>query len=145
MYSKKTILKIATFVLTVISVSCSSGEQENDQPEEIDFCSCAELFFDDDYNHFYLNNRTEPFTGKCQETNSGGVVVLEKNFEKGKLTGKYLEFYDNGTPKHEWNFLNNRQHGEQKLFKEDGSLSHHSIYSKGELDSIVFSTYPIIQ
>ncbi len=139
------IVKNSCIVALILGVmSCSSPQQKENQVDEANYCECVELFFDDDYNHFYLQDRTVPFSGKCEEINVNGVVVVEKNFEKGKLMGAYLEYYNSGVLKNEWNFLNNRQHGDQKLYDETGKLTHHSIYKKGELDSIVFSVYPIV-
>jgi hypothetical protein len=131
--------------IVLVFTSCNSKDETVSTIEEPTNCECTELFFDDDYNYFYLNDRTIPYTGRCQEKNAKGVVLVEKNFDQGKLTGSYFEYYDSGKLKNEWYFLNNRQHGDQKLYDELGKLTHHSIYYKGELDSIVFSVYPIIK
>jgi antitoxin component YwqK of YwqJK toxin-antitoxin module len=145
MYLRSNIQVVAIVSSIFFFIACAPTKEEAASTQEVSYCECQELFFDDDYNYFYLNDRTLPFTGKCQEKNANEVVLVEKNFEKGKLTGDYLEFYDSGVLKNEWHFLNNRQHGNQKLYDEFGKLSHHSIYHKGELDSIVFSVYPIIK
>lgn len=135
--SKLKTIGIITFS-SIFMVSCESKKPEISIETEQDFCDCVELFFDEPYNYFYLNERSKPFTGTCETKNEKGILVLKKTFEEGKLTGPYIEYFDNGALLHEWNFLNNRQHGDQKIYNEEGELVHHSVYSKGDLDTIIF-------
>ncbi|MCB9194925.1 MAG: hypothetical protein H6598_01695 [Flavobacteriales bacterium] len=100
--------------------------------------NCNDIFLDPMYNHFYTDDRTKPYTGKCQSKSKSGQIILEKNFVEGKLEGKWLEYYENGTIKSEWEFSKNRQHGNLKGYSVDGTLEYHSVYNKGELESSIY-------
>jgi antitoxin component YwqK of YwqJK toxin-antitoxin module len=125
-------------ISSIIITNCASSTEEVIVEDERDYCECVELFFDEPYNYFYLEERSKPFTGTCESKNEKGIVIIKKTFEEGKLTGPYIEYFEDGTLLHEWNFLNNRQHGDQKIFNEKGDLILHSVYTKGDLDTIVF-------
>lgn len=124
-------------VLAWLSVACESQEEVANN-YSLDCISCNDVFLDPMYNHFYTTDRTKPFTGKCESKNSQGLVVLEKNFIEGKLEGAYFEYYDDGSIKSEWNFLKNRQHGQFKGYSPNGTLEYHSVYYKGDLDSVIY-------
>jgi antitoxin component YwqK of YwqJK toxin-antitoxin module len=125
-------------ISSILLVNCESKATETTIDNDRDYCECAELFFDEPYNYFYLEERTKPFTGTCESKNEKGIVIVKKTFEEGKLTGPYIEYFEDGSILHDWNFLNNRQHGNQKIYNEKGDLIHHSVYNKGDLDTIVF-------
>ncbi len=139
---KKTIyIFLFTSVISLLQTSCDSEKKQEETqitteiPKE---CMCNDVYLDAEYNHFYTTDRTIPYTGNCKTYNSDGILILEKNFKDGKLEGSYFEYYNNGILKSEWNFRQNRQHGDVKGFFEDGDLKYHSVYYKGDLDSIVF-------
>jgi hypothetical protein len=118
--------------------SCNNKEAETQSEDNVEegICNCLELSLDEPFNHFYLTDRTKPFNGECEVSNSQNIVILKKTFKNGKLDGPYLEFFDNGQLKHEWNFTENRQNGDQKIYNESGELIHHSKHIKGDLDTI---------
>ena len=139
---KKTIyifLLILVIVILLVNYKNEKKQEETQITTEIPKeCMCNDVYLDAEYNHFYTKHRSEPYTGNCKTYNSDGILILEKNFVEGKLDGTYFEYYNNGILKSEWNFRQNRQHGDVKGFFEDGDLKYHSVYYKGDLDSIVF-------
>jgi antitoxin component YwqK of YwqJK toxin-antitoxin module len=126
------------FVALVTLAACSNEVEDKEITQEEECMNCNDIFLDPMYNHFYTEDRTEPFTGKCKGYNKKGDMILEKNFVAGKLEGEYFEYYDDGTLKSEWNFLKNRQHGDFKGYSPNGYLQYHSVYYKGDLDSTIY-------
>lgn len=129
-------ISILSSLLSLQGCKEEKSINENETIIENDVCNCLELSLDEPYNHFYLTDRTKPFTGVCEQANTQNKVILKKTFKNGKLDGPYLEYFDNGQLKHEWNFTENRQHGDQKIYNESGQLIHHSKHIKGDLDTI---------
>lgn len=130
--------KYYLFVLVLTLVSCSNDLDNSEIGSEVECQNCNDVFLDPMYNHFYIEDRSEPFTGKCKGYSSNGALLFEKNFMEGKLEGDYLEYYDDGTIKSEWHFLKGRQHGDFKGYLPDGTLDYHTIYYKGDLDSTIY-------
>lgn len=128
-------------LISLLQISCENEKKQEVPEKVVDInkeCLCGDVFLDSEYNHFYTTDRANPYTGNCRTYNPDGQLILEKNFLDGKLEGTYFEYYDNGILKSEWNFRQNRQHGDVKGFFEDGDLKYHSVYYKGDLDSVVF-------
>lgn len=126
------------FVTIIMFVSCANELEDSSISSEKECINCNDVFLDPMYNHFYTNDRTQPFTGKCRSYNAKGSVILEKNFLEGKQEGEHLEFYEDGTLKSEWHFSKGRQHGDFKGFLPDGSLHYHAVYYKGDLDTTIY-------
>lgn len=126
------------FVTLLTLVSCANEVENSEITTKEECVNCNDIFLDPMYNHFYTDDRTVPYTGKCRSYGKGGVVLLEKNYVEGKLEGEYLEYYEDGALKSEWTFHKNRQHGDFKGYKPDGTLEYHSIYYKGDLDSTIY-------
>ncbi len=130
--------KYYLFVILLGLLSCANDVDNSEVVDENECMNCNDVFLDPMYNHFYTEDRTQPFTGKCKGYNKKGQLILEKNFIEGKQDGEHLEYYDDGTLKSEWHFLKGRQHGDIKGYSPNGTLQYHAIYYKGDLDSTVY-------
>lgn len=140
-------ITLALLISAAVFQSCTGAKKASDIEDEdlITHCDCSLLYLDEPYNHFYLTDRTKPYTGTCEVLGSNGTVIVLKNFKQGKLDGNYLEYFESGAIMHEWNFLENRQHGDQKIYDEKGKLLSHSVYYKGELDTIILTNKAQLQ
>lgn len=134
------------FLILLSSCGESTGtdtisESENDTTtaETIDSnnCSCAELIFDEPYNHFFRFERRDGFTGKCEDFHPNGEKKMEKNFVDGKLHGKFFLYYDNGQIDEEKEFDNNFQTGEQITYSKKGEVIFHALYKRGNQTKVL--------
>lgn len=128
--------------LTGILFSCGgetemSEKERTEETETQTYCDCSELFFDEPYNRFYLDDPKEPFTGKCEGFHPNGELALEKNFKEGKVHGKMITYFDNGLKKDEREFEDNFQVGEQITRNRRGEIVYHALYERGKLKEIL--------
>lgn len=119
--------------LIVTFFSCTG----NEKTETIESCDCGDLQLDILYNHFYLTDRTEPFTGMCNKVDNKGNIVEQINYLDGKVHGTLTRFFENGNIESERNYHNNQQQGDMKQWDIEGNLLIHCTYDRGELDSIL--------
>ena len=130
--------KINIFLFGLIALSlasCESQSESNKTKEVLEGCNCNDVFLDPEYNYFYTEDRSIPYTGQCESKFADGSIKEVKNYLEGKLEGKYLEYYESGTVKSEWMFSAGRQHGESKGYYENGQLKYHTKFYKGEHDT----------
>ena len=132
------------FILFLIVISSCNEKTKEDLPEkktshETSNCSCGDLILDELYQHFYLNERTLPFTGICNENHKNGNLFRTKEFVEGKMDGEFIEYSDNNKLLKKWNFKKNKMHGDAFTYDTTGKLLFHGIYKNGILDSVVLS------
>lgn len=116
------------FVLLFVITACKNGEKTSD---EQDFCDCEMLAIDNLYNHFYLEDRSVPYTGICKVFHKNGQLKQERQIVDGKNNGYYRVYSESGILLEEGNFLNNRHHGIFKYFDENGALIIEVEYENG--------------
>jgi len=134
MYLKYYLIAILYFLLT----SCDSDKKDATTGSDSVVCNCNDLYFDDLYGHFYLEEKEQPYTGTCETFyKSNKQLKLHKEFKKGKVDGLLKSFYEDGTLKEESQFEINFQHGYKKLYSPSGELINHSVFRKGELEEVV--------
>ncbi|MBN4071233.1 hypothetical protein JYT72_01860 [Crocinitomix catalasitica] len=138
MYKSKRSLGI--ILSSVILISCGgSGEEDTVEEENENYCDCTELFFDEPYNRFYVEDRKQPFTGKCEEFHSNGELKMEKNFVDGKVDGKMITYYDNGQKKDFKEFKENFQTGESISYTRSGEVKFHALYKRGKQTEVLLT------
>lgn len=123
--------------LGLILIIFSCGGNTDNQNEDT-FCDCKELSFDQPYNSYYLDAPRDGYTGTCKELNSQGNVVLEKNFKKGKLHGKYVSYYGNGQVEELKTFDMNLQAEQGYHFSPTGDTLFHGVFRYGRLIKTIF-------
>ncbi len=101
-------------------------------------CICSDLILDDLYNHFYLADRTLPFTGTCKEFHKNGNLFKKIEYVEGKMEGTLFEYSINNTLIKKNNFSKNMMHGEAYAYDTSGLLIFHGNYRRGKLDSVIF-------
>jgi len=136
-------LLFATHLLINCSGSGNENSIEGDEPEPT-YCSCHDLILDEQYNHFYLNERRKGFTGTCEEFYANGEIKLNKSFVNGKVHGKMFSYYDNGAIHEEKEFDMNFQTGEQITFTKKGEVKFHALYKRGNQTKVLV-TRPDLQ
>lgn len=130
--------------LALIITSCS-GNDSSDQPvdivEEIDstYCNCAELVYDEGYNHFFRYERRESFNGICETFHPNGQLWEHKPMTNGKIHGRMITYYDSGQIKEEKEFDMNFQTGEQLNYNEAGEVVFHALYNRGRQIEILIN------
>ena len=137
-------LKNCLFILFLFFfISCKEKESNitsnNSSLKQPKSCSCGDLILDQLYNHFYLNDRTIPFTGTCIDYHKNGEIFQKKEFTKGKMDGVFLEYSNKSILIKKWNFSKNKRVGESMTYNSSGKLIFHGIYKNGKLDSTVLS------
>jgi len=128
-----------TMLFTI--VSCNEINEKNSPDDKsikkIEDCSCGDLILDELYQHFYINERTIPYTGICKDYHKNGNLYQKKEFNEGKMNGEFLEYSINNKLIKKWNFNINKMHGESFTYDTTGLLIFHGIYKNGILDSII--------
>ena len=98
-------------------------------------CNCGELILDVPYNHYYLKERTFPFTGTCIMVNSNGTINFTKDFVDGKMHGNMIRYRSNGTKLSSVEFDKNFINGKAIVYDINGKDSIIQQYKRGELIS----------
>lgn len=111
----------------------SKCQEENNVKTVVNPCHCNDLIYDELYNHFFIEERTNPYTGKCQEYFKNGKVSLEKEFVDGKLDGKMITYRKSGKVisivELKLNFID----GKTIFYDKMGNDSLVQYYKRGEL------------
>ncbi len=103
-----------------------------------DSCICSDLILDELYNHFYLDDRTLPFTGTCKEYHKNGNLFKKIEYLEGKMDGVLLEYSKKNVLIKKNNFSKNMMHGDTFTYDKNGLLIFHGTYRRGKLDSVIF-------
>ncbi len=123
-------LRFGILFMSVISLfGCISSDSTKDS--ENDYCDCEMLAHDDLYNHFYLENRKEPYTGVCKQFYKNGKLKQERQLVDGKNNGFFRNFSESGVLLEEGTFKDNRHHGWFKYYDEQGKLTVEVEYDNG--------------
>jgi antitoxin component YwqK of YwqJK toxin-antitoxin module len=123
------IRNIAIFsALFFLFAACNNN---NSDSAEEDYCDCEMLALDNLYNHFYLEDRNNPYTGICKLFHKNGQLKQERQIVDGKNNGYYRVFSESGIMLEEGAFLNNRHHGLFRYFDENGELIIEVEYENG--------------
>ena len=97
------------------------------------YCNCNDLIYDELYNHFYIDERNEPYTGICYELYESKKTKLTKDFKEGKLHGKMIRFKEDSTKISLIEFENNFIHGKAIFYDSKGNDSVVQTYKRGAL------------
>ena len=133
------ILAITILSLSIISCGGNKGEESDETVEAVDsnYCNCAELIYDEGYNHFYRYKRREGFTGICETFHPNGNIWEHKPMTNGKIHGKMIVYYESGQVYEEKEFDMNFQVGEQITYAENGEVRFHALYNRGRQTEIL--------
>lgn len=131
-------LFVLIFVVSISSCSNEDSAEFDEKDADLNKCDCSELQLDESYNHFFLEDRTKGYTGMCEELNKKGIVVLVKNFEKGKVQGEVIKYYSSGSVKSILHYDKNLQHGFQYELSENGDTLIKASFNRGVQDSIYY-------
>ena len=135
-YFKKSILVFVGFAIFQCMIQCNGSEKSNSESSfATKNCHCNDLIYDELYNHFYIEERTSPYTGKCVEYYESGEISLEKNFIDGKMHGNMLRFRKNGIRKSLVEFKLNFIDGKAIFYNLQGKDSVIQQYKRGKLVS----------
>jgi hypothetical protein len=133
------IFVLSLFIIPLFLPSCGgNGVEEETSAIDSTYCECNDLTFDQQYNHFWLFERREGFTGKCEEFDAAGVLLYEKNFLDGKMEGEYVQYHSNGQAWKIRNYMQNFQDGDSFTYSMSGKLIAHARYKRGKLKEMVF-------
>lgn len=121
--------KIFLYLLALsILPSCRNNQEVGTEHE---FCDCEMLAYDNLFNHFYLEDRKQPYTGVCRLFYKNGQLKHERELVEGKNNGFYRNFSENGVLLEEGFFVNNRHHGRFRYYDEEGNLTIEIEYENG--------------
>ena len=123
-------LKIFLVLVFYLTTACTNGPKNSAEK-----CNCNDLVLDEPYNHYYLEERTVPFTGTCVEFNKNGTLNLTKQFVEGKLHGNMNRYRPNGDKLSTVEFDKNFIHGKAIVFDLQGNDSIVEEYKRGKLIS----------
>jgi len=122
---------LINILIITLFFSCSLKENKS----SLQKCNCDELQLDLLYNHFYLKDRKEPYTGLCYILNKKIDTLETRTYLKGKVDGILTKYYESGNKLSETTFSHNKYHGDHKEWDENGNLIFHCIYKKGSFDT----------
>ena len=123
------------FVLIQWLVSCNASNEKNNKTSSKNNCPCDDLILDELYNHFYLEERNQPFTGICYELYPNQNIKLTKEFLNGKLHGNMLRYRADSSKISLVEFKDNFIHGKAIFYNQRGEDSVVQHYKRGELIS----------
>ncbi len=112
-------------------ISCSNNLETKESLLESN-CNCTDLILDELYNHFFLDERTLPFTGTCYEYFKNGNISISKQFQEGKMEGKMIRFHSNGVIKSSAGFQQNKIDGKAIIYDSFGKDSIVQVFKKGK-------------
>ena len=85
----------------------------------------------------YLPDENEPFTGRYEEYYStNGQKKSETNYEDGKQSGLFTNWYENGQKKSETNYIEGKVNGLYSLWYENGQKKTEINYKDGEVNGM---------
>ena len=133
-YFKKFSLIFITFSLFQWMVNCKNPGNNSYKSSTISKnCHCDDLIYDELYNHFYIKDRTLPFSGRCYEKYKSGKIKLTKEFLNGKLHGDMLRYREDSSKislvEFQYNFID----GKALFYDTQGKDSMVQYFKKGEL------------
>ena len=134
-------LLLSSCVVFILVSSCSNNSDSNNEEDNPTTCECSDLQLDALYNHFYINDRTKGYTGRCIEKNNQGVVIMQKDIIKGKVNGEVKTFYDNGALKRVKTFKMNLQDGLFYELSPEGDTLIKALFVKGVQDTIYYKKF----
>lgn len=117
-------------ILILLTTACKNDSADATSETE-DYCDCEMLALDNLYNHFYLEDRNEPYTGVCKIFHKNGQLKQEREIVDGKNNGYYRVYSESGQLLEEGVFKNNRHHGVFRYFEENGDLIVEAEYENG--------------
>jgi len=118
----------------ILMLSCQNSELIETQNKP---CDCKALLLDQRYNRFYLTDKKEPFTGKCESFYPNEKLEMERNYVDGKYHGDVIDYYDNGQIKSISQYKNHFINGYVKTYSYSGKLIKHTIYKQSTEQEIV--------
>ena len=119
--------------LLYFTIQCQPKQESSTIKENS--CHCNDLVYDELYNYFFIEERTNPYNGKCLEYYESGEISLEKNFIDGKMHGNMLRFRKNGIRKSLVEFKLNFIDGKAIFYNLQGKDSVTQQYKRGKLVS----------
>ena len=78
------------------------------------------------YDYFFM-----PISGIKKYYDRNGILTLEHECQRGRMHGKYVEYYDDGKIKIECSYQDGALHGEYKEFYENGKKHKKCVYDNG--------------
>ena len=133
---KKLFLVLIAFTLFQWMVKCNSPEKSNSESSIIiENCHCNDLIYDDLYNHFYVEDRTIPYSGSCYEKYKSGKIKLTKEFLNGKLHGNMFRYREDSSKISLVEFKNNFIEGRALFYDIQGNDSAVQYFKRGKLVS----------
>ncbi len=133
---KKLFLVFIAFTLFQWMVKCNSPEKSNSESlTTTKNCHCNDLIYDDLYNHFYIDDRTLPYSGSCYEKYKSGKIKLTKEFLNGKLHGDMIRYRDDSSKISLVEFEDNFIEGRALFYDIKGNDSAVQYFKKGKLVS----------
>ena len=119
--------------LLYFTIQCQPKKESSTIKENS--CHCNDLVYDELYNYFFIEERTNPYNGKCLEYYESGEISLEKNFIAGKMHGNMLRIRKNGIRKSLVEFKLNFIDGKAIFYNLQGKDSVIQQYKRGKLVS----------
>ena len=136
-YFKKLILVFVGFAIFQCMVQCNGSEKSNSKSSfATKNCHCNDLIYDELYNHFYIEDRTLPYSGSCYEKYKRGKIKLTKEFLNGKLHGNMFRYREDSSKISLVEFQNNFIEGRALFFDIQGNDSAVQYFKKGKLVSV---------
>ena len=119
-------------ILILCFIGCSDSNTKNNEYFKLKSCNCTDLILDELYNHFYLKERTSPFSGTCYEYFGNGGISISKQFQEGKMEGEMIRYNKNGSIKSTMNFKQNKINGKAIIYNSMGEDSIVQYYKNGK-------------
>jgi antitoxin component YwqK of YwqJK toxin-antitoxin module len=123
---------VKVVILILCFTRCSDRNTKETKYFKLNSCNCTDLILDELYNHFYLKERTSPFSGTCYEYFKNGVLSISKQLNEGKMEGEMIRYNKNGSIKSTMNFKQNKINGKAIIYNSMGEDSIVQYYKNGK-------------
>lgn len=120
-----------SFFFLLVLTFLASCKNNHEADATVEFCDCEMLAHDNLFNHFYLEDRKQPYTGVCKLFYKNGQLKHERELVEGKNNGFFRNFSETGVLLEEGFFLNNRHHGWFRYYDDQGNLTIEVEYENG--------------
>lgn len=131
------------------SLSESRSYDDKERVKQIQYFTLSgEKYYEEKYDdgNFkeglqYVKNQLKPIALKPKDNryivkSLDGTVLIDGQFTKGKMTGKWKYYHLNGLPYAEYNYIDNVIHGEMMEYSKSGLLERKLHYHQGQLSGL---------
>ncbi|MFA5625671.1 MAG: hypothetical protein WC966_11555 [Bradymonadales bacterium] len=92
-----------------------------------------EYYFTNGQKQFEIAFQKGVLHGVMRRWNMEGQLILEQNYAHDVLEGRSKRWFDNGLPREDAFYIDNKLHGEYVQYTEDGKIAMRAKFKDGQI------------